>query len=84
MAIFMTACTKSDPKPHSACPSLNSMIEFSKKLDGDKDGINNRDDNCRSIYNPKQRDKDEDGVGDVCDKCPKKPALGTINGCPQV
>lgn len=82
MAIFMTACTKSDPKPDNACASPKDMMEFAKKLDGDKDGINNLDDNCAGTYNPKQKDKDEDGVGDVCDKCPEKPAVAMMDGCP--
>ena len=49
-------------------------------LDNDGDGILNNLDNCSEVYNPKQKDRDNDGVGDVCDdtkgdkpKDPKKP-----------
>lgn len=35
--------------------------------DYDADGINNRDDLCPYIYDPLQRDLDNDGIGDVCD-----------------
>lgn len=38
--------------------------------DLDKDGVNNEQDNCPSMYNPDQADTDSDGIGDVCDPCP--------------
>ncbi len=36
-------------------------------LDDDGDGINNLEDNCIAIANPKQWDKDKDGLGNECD-----------------
>jgi len=47
--------------------------------DTDGDGIEDftdascevKKDNCRYVYNPGQSDIDGDGVGDVCDNCPK-------------
>ena len=35
--------------------------------DVDCDGVVNRKDNCVLAYNPKQDDKDKDGLGDVCE-----------------
>lgn len=35
-------------------------------MDLDRDGIDDRLDNCRTRFNPDQRDSDFDGVGDVC------------------
>jgi len=38
--------------------------------DQDGDGFLNADDNCPSMNNPAQEDRDLDEVGDVCDNCP--------------
>ena len=38
--------------------------------DMDCDCVPDTEDNCPSDYNPKQKDKDDDGLGDVCDPCP--------------
>ncbi|ODS41762.1 MAG: hypothetical protein A7315_00165 [Candidatus Altiarchaeales archaeon WOR_SM1_79] len=45
--------------------------------DSDGDGINDIVDNCPAIYNPEQRDLDNDGVGDTCD-----PKLGNAAWVP--
>ena len=38
--------------------------------DIDGDGILDDDDNCPSVANPEQKDRDEDGIGDECDPTP--------------
>ncbi|QQR90840.1 MAG: thrombospondin type 3 repeat-containing protein [Myxococcales bacterium] len=35
--------------------------------DSDGDGVINSQDNCPSVANTKQRDRDDDGIGDLCD-----------------
>ena len=42
----------------------------SRPFDFDDDSVPDKDDNCRSIYNPSQTDYDDDGVGNACDNCP--------------
>jgi hypothetical protein len=37
---------------------------------GDLDGVPDALDNCRTTQNADQRDKDGDGVGELCDNCP--------------
>lgn len=56
------------------CPNENAY-GFDKNKDGciddsDGDGIKDNVDNCPTIYNPDQSDKDNDGRGDVCDILP--------------
>lgn len=40
-------------------------------VDDDEDLLNDIDDNCPLIPNPDQSDIDRDGLGDVCDPCPR-------------
>ena len=41
--------------------------------DVDADGVVNADDNCVSVANAEQSDRDGDGLGDACDMQPKTP-----------
>jgi len=38
--------------------------------DTDKDGIQDKNDNCNATFNPDQLDSDGDGIGDACDITP--------------
>ncbi len=49
------------------CAGLD-QVHASKDID--EDDISNNSDNCPSVYNPRQADKDGDGAGDACDNCP--------------
>ena len=47
-----------------------SFLVLTSKLDvsdSDSDGIINPEDNCPQNWNPLQRDKDKNGIGDMCD-----------------
>jgi hypothetical protein len=46
---------------------VKNLIKCEYDFDYDNDGILNKDDNCMYIYNPSQRDLDQDGIGNVCD-----------------
>ena len=63
--------------------------------DGDNDGINDGEDNCRFTWNPDQKDSDGDGIGDACeikdndgdgvqddqDNCPQIPNGSDVGTC---
>jgi len=46
--------------------SLIFSFLFLFALDNDDDGIINGFDNCPFVYNPAQKDSDDDGIGDTC------------------
>ena len=48
--------------------------------DSDEDGINDDLDNCPDIYNPNQKDRDENGLGDTCDSNAVPCLVGEIYG----
>jgi len=49
-------------------------------VDSDGDGVNDDLDNCPNIFNPSQRDSDDDGLGDICDpNCPNLDGLNPVN-----
>lgn len=43
--------------------------------DVDCDGVENSFDNCLFTYNPKQKDRNKNGVGDVCEPDPRNPKI---------
>ncbi len=48
-------------------------------VDSDGDGVNDDLDNCPAIFNPSQRDSDDDGGGDTCDpNCPDLDGLNPV------
>jgi cytosine/adenosine deaminase-related metal-dependent hydrolase len=74
-------CTPSRPGEYDGIPVTRGP-SFVRDRDGD--GIVDRDDNCREVFNPirpmdhgVQADADGDGRGDACDRCP----LDTANSC---
>lgn len=60
-AVITVGC---DTIEDSAKDNDNDMVIM---IDDDSDGVLNAIDNCIAIANPNQEDRDNDGVGDVCD-----------------
>jgi cytosine/adenosine deaminase-related metal-dependent hydrolase len=60
-----------DCEPYFACDMGNAYVPGEPTAtDNDGDGIENANDNCPDVFNPKQGDLDEDGLGTACDPCP--------------
>ncbi|WP_299062812.1 OmpA family protein [uncultured Polaribacter sp.] len=65
--------------------SIGLVVKFGGK-DSDKDGINDKDDECPQVAGLKEfngcPDADGDGVKDSADACPNVAGLVAMNGCP--
>ncbi len=48
-----------------------ALLDLSRLVDADGDGIPGSLDNCPNIANLSQSDLDGDGIGDACDDCPE-------------
>jgi Tol biopolymer transport system component len=55
--------TDANCAPGNVCGPPFSVLALN---DGDGDGVFDRFDNCRDVFNPGQEDADGDGVGDAC------------------
>jgi hypothetical protein len=61
-----------DGAPDIVAQVGNSIVVLLNRtpIDRDRDGLEDREDNCPTAPNPGQEDADQDGVGDACDGCP--------------
>jgi subtilisin family serine protease len=69
---------------------INAAAAIAALSDYDEDGINDSSDNCPTVSNASQADRDSDGVGDVCDVTPDGPDTDSdgwpllLDNCPAV
>ena len=68
--------------------SIVTEIPFPLISDRDSDNVDDRIDNCYSVFNPYQRDYDGDGLGDACDDFPNDPDNDgietSVDNCPDL
>jgi|GEM_PF-3937722 len=53
------------------------LLISSMRLDWDCDEVSDHDDNCRNIFNPSQKDRNKNGVGDACEVKKRRPKKST-------
>jgi hypothetical protein len=62
----------------SNCASEMAVHTACASCDSDDDGICDEEDNCIQVFNPEQKDLDQDGIGDLCDLSINLCATGNI------
>ncbi len=60
----------------------NSLLNPNISKDSDSDGIIDSQDNCPTIYNPQQKDKNADGIWDMCSDVDKDGIKWYKDNCP--
>lgn len=60
----------------------NPLYKPNQEKDSDKDGISDSEDNCPTHKNPLQKDKNADGIGDVCSDADRDGIVGYKDNCP--
>jgi hypothetical protein len=50
--------------------TLAALYPGARTIDADGDGVRDDGDVCPATPDPSQRDRDDDGLGDLCDRCP--------------
>ncbi|MBA2645468.1 MAG: thrombospondin type 3 repeat-containing protein [Pyrinomonadaceae bacterium] len=53
--------------------TIDQIMNLARVIDSDGDGHVNAKDNCIGVSNPDQKDTDDDGFGDACDRAPLRP-----------
>jgi hypothetical protein len=53
--------------PVSEEPNPENIRATAERIDWDCDGVNNWDDNCKTIFNPLQTDRNRNKIGDACE-----------------
>src|SRR5215831_15380876 len=68
-----------DPSNPVSVPGIQCVV------DTDNDGVDDARDNCPTVANPDQKDTDNDGIGDACDKdIDNDGVLNAQDNCPTV
>lgn len=67
--------TGGGPTPDALIADLKSDLD--PRIDGDRDGVADDHDNCRTVANSDQRDRDGDNRGDACDCAPDDSAFSS-------
>jgi M6 family metalloprotease-like protein len=60
---------------------LLADLKIGSSVDTDQDGYSDPVDNCPSVYNPDQADRDGDDIGDVCDDSDADGIMDAVDNC---
>lgn len=93
LSVFIFSCNKVYEKSHyknvcdfaikyseSKRTGLNKQVKIHSKKDSDKDGVIDARDNCPFVFNPDQKDINNNKIGDACEVIPGYVAYIEFNG----